>query len=480
LRLELPVGGRKVVHRLGVGRLSRAAALVEVHRTGRTPVRHWKGARLYSSVRDRPTPSPSASSGSYPGDPPGPEDPGAPEPRGIDGNVVALGATSFFTDISSEMVNAVLPMYLIIHLGFSPLAFGIFDGAYQGMTGLLRIAGGVWADRRGRYKEVAGLGYAISAVAKIGLLASSTVAPVTGVLLADRTGKSLRTAPRDALISLSSSPARLAESFGIHRALDTAGALIGPVLAFFLLQQVPDAYDAVFVTSFLVALIGLGVLFCFVRNRAPAARGNGPVPSLRAAAHLLRRRGYRRLVMAGALLGLVTMSDAFIYLSFQRRAGMGSTPFPLLFVGTALTYLLLAIPVGRLADRVGRIPVFLAGHVLLVACYLVLRSAGPGLPAVLGLVGLLGAYYAATDGVLMALTSAAVPPSLRTSGLALLATVTAMSRFIASVVFGLIWKLGHGPEDGVTIFLVGLVVALPATVALLAGDDRPTFVRSAP
>ncbi len=421
---------------------------------------------MYSSVRDRPA---------------GPV--GAPETSEeagrVDGNVVSLGATSFFTDISSEMVNAVLPLYLMLHLGFSPLAFGLFDGLYQGMTGLLRIAGGVWADRRGRYKEVAGLGYAMSAVGKVGLLVSHTVAPVSAVLLADRTGKGLRTAPRDALISLSSSPARLAESFGVHRALDTAGALLGPVLAFFLLQMTPNAYDTVFVTSFFVALVGLGVLFCFVQNRAPVAGASGPAPSLRAAADLLRVHRYRRLVVAGAVLGLVTVSDAFIYLSFQRRTGMSSTPFPLLFVGTALAYLVLAVPVGRLADRVGRVPVFLAGHVLLVGCYLVLRSAGPGKPTALALLGLLGAYYAATDGVLMAMASTAVPASVRTSGLALLTTVTAMARFAASLLFGLLWTLG-GPNLGVTVFLVGLVAALPVALALLSGTETSPPHRDQP
>lgn len=417
---------------------------------------------MYSSVRDRPAGLPGPADASVP--------PDGRESGGVDGNVVALGATSFFTDISSEMVNAVLPIYLVLHLGVSPLAFGIFDGVYQGMTGLLRIAGGLWADRRGRYKEVAGLGYALSAAGKIGLLVSSTFAPVTAVLLADRTGKGLRTAPRDALISLSSTPQRMAESFGVHRALDTAGALLGPVAAFALLHVNPDAYDTVFVTSFLVALIGLGVLFCFVRNRPPRATA-GPHPSLRGALALLRRRRFRRLVLAGGLLALVTVSDAFVYMSFDRRADVPTTAFPLLFVGTALAYLVLAVPVGRLADRVGRVPVFLSGHVLLAACYLVLRSAGPGLPTAAALLGLLGAYYAATDGVLMALTATAVPATVRTSGLALLTTVTAMARFVASVAFGLLWRAG-GPDLGVSVFLAGLVLALPVAVALLAGTGR--------
>ena len=417
---------------------------------------------MYSSVRDRPD----AAAPAAPGD--GSRRPGS---RRVPANVVALGLTSMFTDVSSEMVNAVLPVYLVFQLGWSPLQFGLFDGAYQGITGLLRIAGGIVADRRGRYKEVAGLGYALSAICKLGLLASQAWFLTTGVLLADRTGKGLRTAPRDALISLSSPKERLAESFGVHRALDTAGALLGPVVAFILLGLVPRAYDAVFVTSFCVALIGLGILFCFVRNRAPAAPSEGSRPSWRAAVGLLGMARFRRLVLAGGLLGAVTVSDAFIYLVFSQRVDMPSRPFPLLFVGTALSYLVLAVPLGRLADRIGRAPVFLAGYVLLAATYGVLSLAGPGWPTVVLLLGLLGAYYAATDGVLMAMTSAAVPAHLRSSGLAVLTTVSASTRILGSVLFGLLWTW-RGAGGAVAVFLAGLVLALPLARGLLSTERQ--------
>jgi MFS family permease len=415
---------------------------------------------VYSSLRDRPADAtPAAVDG-----------PGAPTEK-VDRNVVALGLTSFFSDISSEMVNAVLPLYLMLTLGFTPLQFGLFDGAYQGMTGLLRIAGGVVADRRRRYKEVAGFGYGLSAACKLGLLATQAWGVTTAVLFADRTGKGIRTAPRDALISLSSSKDRLAESFGVHRALDTAGALLGPVVAFVVLGVAPRAYDAVFVASFCAGLIGLGVLFCFVQNRSPAVTPGVARPSWRAAAGLLRVPRFRRLVIAGGLLGLVTVSDAFIYLVFQRRTGMPSRPFPLLFVGTALAYLTLAVPLGRLADRVGRAAVFVAGHLVLAGAYLILRTAGPGLPTALLLLGLLGSYYAATDGVLMALTSTALPAELRSSGLALLTTVTTLARFAAALVFGLMWTW-QGPEGAVTVFLAGLVVALPVAMWILFSNRQ--------
>jgi MFS family permease len=162
----------------------------------------------------------------------------------------------------------------------------------------------------------------------------------------------------------------------------------------------------------------------------------------------------------------VTVSDAFIYLIYQDRTDMQSTSFPLLFVGTALAYLLLAVPLGRLSDRIGRAPVFIAGHVLLIGCYLVLRTSGSGLLTAIVMLGLLGTYYAATDGVLMAMASAVIPAELRSSGLAWLTTVIVGAKLAASVVFGRLWQWWT-PDTAVSYFLVGMLVALPVAFFIL-------------
>ena len=432
-------------------------------------VRQGWEASLYSSVRDRPAPE----AGGAPGGPEGPESPGpgGPAPR-IHRNVVLLGINSLLTDISSEsVINA---------LGFSALGFGFFDGIYQGMSAILRIFGGMFADRRQRHKEVAGFGYALSAACKLGLLASTTAGPTAGILFLDRTGKGVRTAPRDALISLSSPEERMGESFGIHRALDTVGALIGPILAFALLSIATGAYDSVFVVSFCVALVGLGVLVFFVQNppkeRLDAARARALTKH--GTRQLMANKAFRRIAVAGATLSLVTISDAFIYLSYQKQTDMVSRFFPLLFVGTALAYLLLAVPLGRLADRIGAAPVFIGGHVLLVGCYAVLRASGrgSGFLTIALILGLLGTYYAATDGVLMAMGSAVIPDELRSSGLAWLTTVTTAAKFAASLLFGLVWKF-EGPGGAVSWFLAGIVVVLPVAVLILF---RPSSRREVP
>ncbi|MYS09312.1 MFS transporter, partial [Streptomyces sp. SID6041] len=170
--------------------------------------------------------------------------------RRVPGTVLALGAVSLVTDVSSEMVTAVLPLYLVLGLGLSPLQFGLLDGLSTGATALVRLLGGATADRGGRHKAVGGIGYALSACSRLGLLlAGGATGWIAAALAADRLGKGVRTAPRDALITLHSPPEHLGRAFGTHRAMDTTGALLGPPAAFALLWATADAYDAVFAVS---------------------------------------------------------------------------------------------------------------------------------------------------------------------------------------------------------------------------------------
>ncbi|MEU3411113.1 MFS transporter [Streptomyces sp. NPDC006658] len=373
--------------------------------------------------------------------------------------VLALGTVSLVTDISSEMVTAVLPLYLVSGLGLSPLGFGLLDGVYNGFSALVRLVGGHFADRGGgRHKWVAGLGYGISAVCKPLLLVAHSLTPIGIVLAADRTGKGLRTAPRDALISLSSTPATRGRAFGVHRAMDTAGALLGPLAAFLILRATVDGYDAVFTVSFCVAVLGVLVLVLFVPGGRGAAAA-GQRPTLRAAFGLLRRRDLRRITVCALLLGLATVSDSFVYLLLQRRLGVPDRWFALLPLGTAAAFLLLAMPLGRLADRVGRWTVFLAGHGALLAGYVLLLGSWHGTALPWLVLALHGCFYAATDGVLMAAASDSVPEALRSSGLAVVQTGQALTRFACSLLFGAAWTAwgDRAALAGAAVALVGCV-----------------------
>ncbi|MGP2439508.1 MFS transporter [Streptomyces sp. JW3] len=427
-----------------------------------------------------------------------------PRPR-IAPVVLVLGTVSLITDISSEMVTAVLPLYLVTTLGFSPLAFGTLDGVYNGVSALVQLTGGHLADRVRDHKLLAGLGYGLSALCKPLLLLAGSLGALGTVLALERTGKGLRTAPRDAMISLSTPVAHQGRAFGVHRAMDTAGAMLGPLAAFLILSAAADGYDAVFGVSACVAVLGVLVLVLFVPGRRAAAgggvgdavapgpgggtgpglsgtTGTGPAAQaagdgsrppvrVREALALLRLPRLRALAGCAALLGLTTVSDAFVYLLLQRRAGVGAEWFTLLPLGTAVVFLLLAVPMGALADRIGRHVVFLAGHLGLLLAYALLLWAPDTALLVPLVLALHGTFYAATDGVLPAALAGVVPERLRASGLAIVGTSQALARFCCSLGIGAAWTLwGDGPA------LAGSALGLlccAAVAGLVLRPDRP-------
>lgn len=389
-------------------------------------------------------------------------------------NVFLLGTVSLLTDVSAEMVATVLPLYLVFSLGVTPLAVGAIDGLYRGAAAIVQVAGGFASDRFRRHKEVATLGYGISAVGKVALVvAGSTLGAIGAIVSADRIGKGIRTAPRDALISLSTSKAGLATAFGVHRAMDSAGAMLGPLIAFGILLAAPGRFDAVFVVSTAFAFLGLAVLALAVNGRPQrAAASTAPPPTSRAALGLATDRRFRLLLLAAGGLALASVSDVMIYLGLQRESGFEPAVFPLLFVITALVFMAFAVPVGRLADRVGRAPVLLAGHALLLPVYgLLLLS--PGFGGVLLALLVLGAYFAATDGVTTALAGAILPDRLQGTGIGLLITVTSLAKLGSSLAFGALW-FALGLQSAVLVFaaLLAVVLAL-ALPALLRVQREP-------
>lgn len=400
------------------------------------------------------------------------EEAGGGAARRVPGAVVAIGAVSLLTDISSEAVAAVLPLYATVVLGLSPLSYGLLDGIYQGVSGLVRVLAGWVSDRSDRPKWVAFAGYALSAVTKPLLLLGGGFAALTAIVAVDRLGKGVRTGPRDAVIAASSHPSAWGRAFGVHRAMDTLGAAIGPLLAFVVLWAVPGGFSSVFVVSAAAAFMGLVVLVLLVPDVRPrreaTAHGAEPArPSLRA----LGAPGMRRIAAVTGLLGVLTVSDGFLYLSLLERDDLAAAWFPLLFVGTNVAYAVLAVPFGRLSDRVGRQRVLVGGHLLLALAYFAAAGPGGGPAATLLVLALLGAFYAATDGVLSALTAAALPASSRAVGIATAQTVVSLSRFVAALAFGAVWTV-TGRSGAVLVFGMTLALAVPVAWWLLRGVGR--------
>ena len=387
---------------------------------------------------------------------------------GVRPTVWFLGLTSLLTDVSSEMVTSVLPAYVVVYLGMTPLALGALDGLYQGVGALVRTASALVADRFARHKTVAATGYGVSAIAKLGYLGASAAWPwLVGVIVADRLGKGIRTAPRDALIAQNASSSQLATAFGAHRAMDAAGAALGPLAAVAILVLAPGRFDQVFLASFCVAIAGVAALLLLVetptlaRDRVPAA------PPVRSAAiRVVAAPQFRGIAAAAWVLSAASVSDALLYLALQRQLAFPPAWLPLLYVGTPLCYFALAGPFGLLADRAGTARVFLVGHGCLLLLYvlLALAPAGPGLLA--GALLLLGSFYAATDGVLAAMASAVLPPHARATGLSVLATGTTLARAGAAVAFGAVWTY-WGQNVALGVFGVVLLGAIGTAYALL-------------
>ena len=401
---------------------------------------------MYISVRDRPGTDSSAATTERSARPP------------VGRAVVVLGVVSMLTDISSESVAAILPLYLTAVVGLTPVAYGLIDGLYQGVSALVRLGGGWLADAADRPKWVAFLGYGVSAVARVFLLFATGAAGIAAVVTADRIGKGIRTAPRDSMISTSTPTEHLGRAFGVHRMLDTIGAALGPLIAFGLLWAVPDDYTVVMVVSLAFAVAGvalLGLLGPDVRVKREHA---GPTPPPFRWRDLADRR-LRPLLAIAAALGPLTIGDGFVYLALLDHADVTVTWFPLFYVGTNVAYLVLAVPVGRLADRVGRARVLVLGHLALVGAYLCSVLPTSTVAATIGTLVLLGTFYAATDGVIAAVAGRLVPVQARSSGIAAAQTVVALARMLASAGFGLLWLL-LGPATAMVSVAALLVLAV--------------------
>jgi MFS family permease len=389
--------------------------------------------------------------------------------RDVSPVVWSLGLTSFLTDISSEMVSSILPVYLVLHLHLSPLQFGAIDGVYNGLSAaLVTLFAGLLADRWRRHKDVAMFGYGLSAACKLLLLAAgSTWSSIGAIVGLDRLGKGIRSAPRDSLISLYTPSSSFAMAFGVHRSLDAAGALVGPLIAFALLVQIPGQFEALWLMSFIIGALGVAALWLFV----PRTVGSPAQPAASAGRPRVVSPRFVRLAVCGTILAMLTVSDGFLYLMLQEKSGVTPGVLPLFYVGTAAVYMACSVPVGVLADRIGRRGIFVGGYVLLTSLYfLVFSSATLGTGALLGCLLLLGLYYAATEGVLMALGSSLTPESRRTTALAVLGMCVGLGKLLSSLGFGWIWQ-AQGAATALLVFAVGITCALPLAAAVLRSSE---------
>ncbi|BDM23956.1 MFS transporter [Pseudomonas sp. LRP2-20] len=364
-------------------------------------------------------------------------------------SVWALGFVSLFMDISSEMIHALLPLYMVTVLGTSVVAVGFIEGIAEATAAITKVFSGALSDRLGKRKLLTVVGYGLGALTKPVFPLASGLEWLTAARFVDRIGKGIRGAPRDALVADVTPPELRGAAFGLRQALDTVGAFLGPLLAIVLMWLTASHFQTVFWVAVIPAFIAVYILVAFVREPevSPGAR---PLRSP-LALHELARLGaaYWRLIGLAMVFTLARFSEAFLLL---RAQDMGLAPLwaPAVLVLMALAYSLSAYPAGALSDRVGRRGVLMIGLGLLVAADLLLAL----LPGWAGLalgVAAWGLHLGFTQGIFAALIADSAPANLRGTAFGLFNLLTGVALLVASVVAGLLWD-GAGFQ---ATFLVG-------------------------
>ena len=370
---------------------------------------------------------------------------------GVSRNVFFLGWVSFLTDVSSEMIFNVLPLFLLNVLKVGTPVIGLIEGIAEGTASLFKLVSGWLSDRLGQRKSLAVFGYALSTLAKPFLYIASSWGVVLAVRWTDRVGKGIRTAPRDALVADSTSDNERGRSFGFHRGMDTAGAVLGIALAALIvylveregLQLTWHAFRALVLSGIGPAVLAVLILLFFVREkkrgtqRKPGEPAAAP-PIAEAPAKAALDKRFKLFLIIMVLFTLGNSSDAFLIL---RAQNLGFSVFwvLILFVAFNLVYALVAVPAGVVSDKLGRKRVILVGWIIYALSYLGLGLASDKWEVWL-LFALYGLYYGISEGVTRAFVSDLVPVEKRGTAYGWYHAAVGISLLPASVIAGLLWQ----------------------------------------
>ena len=388
--------------------------------------------------------------------------------RKLHPNIWIVTATSFLTDISSEMIVYLIPLFLSNVLGVRMAYIGLIDGVAETTASLVKIYSGALSDKIGKRKWLAVLGYAISTVAKPFLYFANAWGWVLGIRFADRVGKGIRTAPRDALVASSTDLNNRGFAFGLHRAGDTAGAFIGIGIAALIIWLTQTNESLLSVNTFRIAVLAsivpavLAVIVLAVGATDLGASGQG-AEKMRLSLKEINPR-FKTFLLIMILFTLGNSSDSFIILRAQERGLNVLQTMFMLMTFTAI-YTFLSSPLGALSDRVGRRKLIIGGWLAYAFVYLGFALASAGWQIWM-LFGLYGIFYAATEGVVKALVADLVPESQRGTAYGLFNAAIGITALPASLLAGLLWQgfgqwAGFGPSAP---FFFGAALALFASL----------------
>lgn len=379
-----------------------------------------------------------------------------PDTRKLPGTVVALGAVSLLTDLSSEMIYPLLPVFMSSVLGAGPLVIGAIEGAAESLAALLKLASGWWSDRLSRRKPLVVAGYGVASVVRPLLGLAQGVGHVLAIRLIDRVGKGIRGAPRDALIADAVDPTQRGRAYGFHRAADHAGAVAGPLVAFALLGWGGLSLRTVFLLAAVPAAAAMIVLLFGVREAHRGPRDGSALS--------LERRGFSRRFWAYlAVLLVFTLGNSTDALLILRATELGVPValVPVLWAALHVVKSVSSTPGGVLSDRFGRRALIIGGWLVYAAVYLGFALADASWHA-WALFLVYGLYFGMTEGVEKALVADLVPAGLRGTAFGWYNLTIGLAALPASLVFGGIWQAFGAPAA----FMLGATLALVAAVGL--------------
>ncbi|MGD0635199.1 MAG: MFS transporter [Beijerinckiaceae bacterium] len=386
--------------------------------------------------------------------------PSSSQLREIPPAIWALGFVSLLMDVSSEMIHALLPVYLVTVMGVSMTTVGVIEGIAEATASIVKIFSGAISDWLGKRKLLAALGYGLAAFTKPVFPLASSVGWVMAARFVDRIGKGIRGAPRDALIA-DIAPAHLrGASFGLRQALDTVGAFVGPLVAIGLMWLTANHFRTVFWVAVIPAFLALGLLLFAVREPGrPAGLRKAGFPL---GLTELRRlgSGYWLVVAVATVFTLARFSEAFLILR-AKEVGLPLVLVPMVLVVMNAVYALAAYPAGALSDRLNRLTVLIAGFTLLIAADVALALTGGLAGVTIGIV-LWGLHLGVTEGLLATLIADTAPPELRGTAYGVFNLLGGLALLAASILAGALWD-SLGPQAA---FLASALITALALLGL--------------
>jgi MFS family permease len=386
---------------------------------------------------------------------------------GVPRGVWALGFVSLLMDASSELIHALLPIYLVAVLGASMATVGLIEGIAEGTAAVTKLFSGVLSDWLKKRKILVVAGYGLAALTKPVFALATSVAWVFAARFVDRIAKGIRGAPRDALIADLTAPEQRGAAYGLRQSLDTVGAFLGPLLAIAIMWLMAGNIRGVFAFAIVPAALSVLVLAVFVKEPAERGPTAAHAPQLRASEMRLLGGPYWRVIAVAAALSLARFSDAFLILKAQE-SGLALALVPLVLVLMNAAYSLAAFPAGVFSDRYGRNGILTLGLGVLVAGNLTLAGSSSVLGVAVG-IALWGIHMGLTQGVVASLVADTAPAPLRGTAFGILNVVSGVALLVASVLAGVLWDV-IGPEG---MFLASAAFALLASAAVGASASSP-------